>query len=176
MYKIFLYALFILSLLAIYSVSVRAEYTETEVGTWFALLDDTVEGGFKTAYIAKNSFNRHVTNFVMDSTTIHIGCEGPKRFIFFDFDVPIKSSGGKIPNVEYQIDEGKTVKAKWNLAANLKALLVPKPESFIKTLIKAEQIMVKIEKANSPESVQSYFNISDLRDSFKFVQDNCRWK
>ncbi|MDR1677178.1 MAG: hypothetical protein LBS44_02160 [Deltaproteobacteria bacterium] len=143
-------------------------------------MDDTDQSQPKTAYIAKSSFTRHVTNVVLDNATLHIGCQGAKNFIFFDFDVPIKNDQSKKYNVEFQLDEGKINKSKWVLSSNLKALIVEKPEVFIKNLLKTSLILVKIEPENSSaetsETIESYFNISDLKDSFKFVQENCQWK
>ncbi|MDR3135450.1 MAG: hypothetical protein LBU69_05070 [Deltaproteobacteria bacterium] len=154
-----------------------AEYTENEIGGWLTILDDTPTEVPKTAFIAKTSFTRHVTNVVLESASIHIGCQAGKNFLFVDFDVPIKNSfQGKKHNIEFQLDEGKINAAKWNLASNKKALLVPKPESFIKQLFKAQLVLFKIENESNSDIINSYFNISDLSEAFIFVKNNCQWK
>jgi hypothetical protein len=155
---------------------IRAEYIERQIGSWFALSDDTDPARPKTAYVAKGSFTRHVTNVTLDEATLHIGCEGQTNFIYFDFDVPVKSEKGQKFNVQYQLDEGKFNSANWRLTANAKAFMVPRPEAFVKNLLKSKQILVKVEKAQTNEPIESYFNISDLSESFDFVKKNCQWK
>ncbi|MDR2300936.1 MAG: hypothetical protein LBF38_02695 [Deltaproteobacteria bacterium] len=180
--KNFFIALFLaLTLLALSSglldsPELRAEYVEQQIGTWFALSDDTDPQRPKTAFVAKSSFTRHVTKVALDEATLHIGCEGLENFIFFDFDVPVKSVKGQKFNAQYQFDEGKFNNANWRLTANTKALMVPNPEIFVRNLLKAKLLLVKVEKADDSGPIESYFNVSDLSESFDFVKKNCQWK
>ncbi|MDR2367453.1 MAG: hypothetical protein LBF58_04975 [Deltaproteobacteria bacterium] len=155
---------------------IKAEYTEKNIGDWFALFDDGNPGVPATAFVAKSSFSSHMTKVTLDSATVHVGCQGGKNFTFFAFDTPLSSEKGKKFNVQYQYDEGKMKNGKWNLTANSQSLMVPNPESFIKDLLKARLLLVKVEKADSSEAIESYFNVSDLPESFKFVRENCAWK
>ncbi|MDR0621832.1 MAG: hypothetical protein LBJ61_08145 [Deltaproteobacteria bacterium] len=154
----------------------QAEYTEKEIGSWFALFDDTKPGVPATAFVAKSSFTRHLTKVALDDTTMHVGCDGTKNFIFFDFDVPLKSEAKEKSNVSYQFDEGKFTNAKWNLSTNGKAFMVPNPEKFIKNLLTVKLLLVKVVNAQTSEEINSYFNISDLPEAFQFVRENCPWK
>ncbi|MDR2386240.1 MAG: hypothetical protein LBE80_01475 [Deltaproteobacteria bacterium] len=165
-----------LSFSLVISGPVWAEYVERQIGTWFALSDDTDALKPKTAFVAKSSFTRHLTKVTMDETTLHIGCEGTENFIFFDFDLAVKSEKGQKFNLQYQFDEGKFNSANWKLTANKKALMVTNPGSFVKNLLKAKLLLIKIEKADLSGPVESYFNVSDLAEAFDFVKKNCQWK
>jgi hypothetical protein len=153
----------------------QAEYVEAEIGSWFALMDDPEGNGAITAYIAKNSYNRHQTGFVMDSTTLHIGCSDNRNFIFFDFDVNLKNDKKAKHNVEYQLDEGKARKAKWELSANLKAVMARDPEALLADLLKGGEISIRVQRDDDSEYIRSSFNISDLGEAFGFVRENCKW-
>jgi hypothetical protein len=170
-------------LLLIASVSIflssnlgQAEYVEAEIGSWFALMDDSEGNGAITAFIAKNSYDRHRTSFVMDSATLHVGCENNRNFVFFDFDVELKNGEKARHDVEYQLDGGKARKESWELSGNLKAVMARNPEALMADLLKSGEISVMVQRGDGSGQIRSSFNIADLGEAFGFVRKNCKWR
>lgn len=76
--------------------------------------------------------------------------------------------------VEYRLDDNKSIKATWGISTDYKATFARKPINLIKSMFNKDRMLIRLTPyGDSP--IVAKFNISGLKESIEPLRKACRW-
>lgn len=101
-------------------------------------------------------------------------CVENRTDAFINFDGAFVSSHLHSGQVTFRIDSEKAFTLNVNSSTDNKALFIPRPINFIKSLLGHERLLART-GAGSGGDLTPIFNISDLEDAIKELRETCHW-
>lgn len=141
-------------------------------GKWDVQVNTSPVDDSKTVILRLDGENSVSQRYTTTTPTLILRCQEKhtEAYITFGFFL-----GSDSTEVTHRLDKQKAEEREWGISTDHQAMFAPKPIDFIRKLLKAETLFLRVTPyGESPVSVS--FNLTGLAESIKPLQDACGWK